>query len=212
MMNREAESLVRSWKSSGLITDKRVLNAILNVDRRIFVLPEYINEAYEDVALPFLRGQTISQPYTVAFMSQALRVFEGAKIFEVGAGSGYHAAVLSFLAGEKGRVFTIEIDPFIARRARDNLKRAGIKNVVVLEGDGSRGYKEEAPFDRVIFTAAPSTVAEEIISQLNEEGIVVAPLRRGVLGEMMVRIIKRKKKLIKENLGWFRFVPLRHSP
>jgi len=150
-----------------------VLAAMEQVPRHLFVPAPQRGDAYRDTALPIGDGQTISQPYIVALMTALLAVGRGAKVLEVGTGSGYHAAVLSRVAGE---VYTIEIVPALAERARSTLGRLGYGNVHVRTGDGYRGWAEQAPFDAILLTAAPREVPAPLLAQLKAGGRLVAPV------------------------------------
>jgi len=199
------QALVRKWK--GVITDKNVIKAFMQVERKDFMTKETEVYAYEDVALPLMHGQTISQPFTVMFMTQALELKKGMKVLEVGAGSGYHAAIISNVIGSKGKLYTTEIIPELADFAKENLEKAHISNAEVIHSDGSLGYKEKAPFDRIIVTAAAPSVPKPLLRQLKKGGILVIPV--GVDAQEMMKIKKLNGKLKKENLGMFRFVPMR---
>ncbi|MBI5872068.1 protein-L-isoaspartate(D-aspartate) O-methyltransferase [archaeon] len=208
----EKEKLADYWKNSGLIRDERVIRAFMKVKREQFVLKEQANNAYLDIALPIIEGQTISQPSTVMIMSQALEVCSGMKVLEIGAGSGYQAAILSLLVGRKGKVYTTEISHALVEFAKNNLRE--YKNVEVIETDGSSGLKKHASYHRIIVTAAAPSVPEELIKQLKNGGILVIPV-----GDLYMQNILKVRKLRKaanakeayttENLGNFMFVPLR---
>ncbi|MBI2565202.1 protein-L-isoaspartate(D-aspartate) O-methyltransferase [Candidatus Woesearchaeota archaeon] len=203
----DKEQLVDYWKKSGTITNKEVLNAFLSVKRENFVLEEYAEDVYEDVPLLIHEAQTISQPTTVAIMLQALEVKKGMKILEIGTGSGYNAALLGKLAGSKGSVITIEIHESLVEFAKENLKKEKITNVCVIKSDGSEGYSEESPYDRIICTAAAPKIPEALIKQLKVEGILIIPV--GPLsGQHMLKLTKTKKGLEQEEIGDFIFVPL----
>jgi protein-L-isoaspartate(D-aspartate) O-methyltransferase len=159
------------------LTDARVLKAMRDVDRRLFVPGNISHLAYNDSALPIGRGQTISQPYIVAYMAQKLSIGESHKVLEIGTGCGYNAAVLSKLAA---KVYSIEIINWLADVARSNLARAGVANVLLKLGDGSEGWPEEAPFDRIILTAAPPRIPSALINQLREGGKLIAPVKNHV--------------------------------
>jgi protein-L-isoaspartate(D-aspartate) O-methyltransferase len=197
--------LIEIWESSRLITDKRVLDAFRRVPRERFVLKEFRDDAYDDVPLPILEDQTISQPTTVMLMLQALEVHPGMKVLEIGAGSGYNAALLSLLAGPEGKVYTTEIIPELAKFAKANLKAC--KNVAVLEHDGSLGYSKAAPYDRIICTAGAPEVPKTWISQLADDGILLCPVGP-IDNQRLIRYRKIKGKFLSESLGDFRFVPL----
>ncbi|HEX4952010.1 MAG TPA: protein-L-isoaspartate(D-aspartate) O-methyltransferase [Thermoanaerobaculia bacterium] len=155
------------------ISDSRVLAAMGEVPRQLFVPEEHQPQAYADDSLSIgSSGQTIHQPYLVAQMTSLLELDRGAKVLEIGTGSGYHSAVLSKLARQ---VFTIEIDPAVGKLAQRNLKAAGCKNVHAKIGDGYLGWPEEAPFDSIILTTAPPRVPQPLIDQLRVGGIMVLP-------------------------------------
>lgn len=204
-MLSKKKALLDYLKSSVLKTPS-IIRAFEKVPREKFVLPEYRKWAYVDEPLPILAGQTISQPYTVAVMTEALEPQPGQRILEVGAGSGYQAALLSEIVGPKGKVFTIERIPELYEFAKRNLTK--YKNVKVILGDGSKGLPEEPPFDRIIITAAAPKIPEKLFGQLKEAGIMVVPVGSSWAGQKMLVVQKvRGKKQIK-NLGYFVFVPL----
>ncbi|MBW2968659.1 protein-L-isoaspartate(D-aspartate) O-methyltransferase [Candidatus Woesearchaeota archaeon] len=202
-MNKK--KLIDQWTKLKIITNKRVLSAFKKIKREDFVVKEFIKDAYEDVPLPILQHQTISQPTTVVIMLQALDVRLGMKILEIGAGSGYNAALLSILVGKNGKVYTTEIVPELAEFAKDNLKK--FKNVEVHESDGSYGLPKLGKFDRIICTAAAKTIPKPLINQLKEGGIIVIPVGPKY-GQKMIKGIKYKGKLDTDSLGNFMFVPL----
>lgn len=186
------------------IKDERVLNAMRNVPRHLFV-PEYIrHSAYDDMALPIGEDQTISQPYMVAVMTELLELKGDEKVLEIGTGSGYQAAVLAELAGE---VYTIERIPELADRARKKLADNGYDNAHVTVSDGTKGLEDAAPFDRIIITAATPKIPEPIINQLKEGGIVVAPVGER-FSQMLIKGRKEKGILIEEYHTPCVFVPL----
>jgi protein-L-isoaspartate(D-aspartate) O-methyltransferase len=158
------------------ISDARVLAAIGAVPRHEFVRPEDRGRAYTDQALPIAGGQTISQPYVVALMTQMLELRGDERVLEVGTGSGFQAAVLAQMARE---VYTIEIDAGLAASARERLRTLGYANVQVRQGDGFYGWEEAAPFDAVIVTAAAPRVPERLLAQLKPDGVLVLPLAEG---------------------------------
>ncbi|HRC85589.1 MAG TPA: protein-L-isoaspartate(D-aspartate) O-methyltransferase [Thermoanaerobaculia bacterium] len=154
------------------IDDQAVLSAMGAVPRQLFVPAELVSEAYADLAIPFGKGQSIHQPYLVALMTSLLELDRGAKVLEIGTGSGYHTAVLAKLAFQ---VFSIEIDADTAALARKNLAAAGVKNAHVRTGDGYQGWPEEEPFDAIILTAAPPRVPQPLLDQLRVKGKMVLP-------------------------------------
>lgn len=197
------ERLIKYWLKLGI--DKKVISAFKKVPREEFVLKKYKKETYEDIALPIKAGQTISQPTTVIFMLNALELKKGMKVLEVGAGSGYNAALISCIV-KNGFVYTTEIIKELVRFARDNLKK--YKNVKVLNVDGSKGYSKEKPYDRIIITAGCPEIPKVLVEQLKENGIIVAPVG-DVHVQKLIKCRKVKGKLVCEDLGDFRFVPLR---
>lgn len=205
------DELIEYWKREKIITDKNVIAAFKAIKREIFVLHNMKEESYLDIPLPIGYGQTISQPTTIAIMTQALELRKGIRVLEIGAGSGYQAALIGYIVGIKGKVFTAEIVPQLADFARKNLKKAGIKNVTVLNIDGSNGYAKEMPYDRIIFTAATPETPKHLLLQLKKGGILLAPVGP-LYNQQLLKIKKRDaagKKIDIENLGDFIFVPLR---
>ncbi len=188
------------------IKDKKVLEAIKNVPRDKFVLKEFKKMAYEDQALPIISSQSISQPYTVAFMLQNLELKEKDKVLEVGSGSGWNSALISCIT--KSKVFSIEFNKGVAEFAKSNLKKAKIKNVEIIIGDGNKGYEKESPYDKIIVTAACSRMPFDLIKQLKNNGILLAPIG-SLIEQDLFKIIKRDDEIEKENLGSFIFVPLK---
>jgi protein-L-isoaspartate(D-aspartate) O-methyltransferase len=205
---RTRDRLVQRLREQG-ITNLAVLDRIRNVPRHIFVDEALGSRAYEDTALPIGFGQTISQPYIVARMTEALLEAGPAdRVLEVGTGCGYQTAILAPLVG---RVFTIErIEPLLAR-ARERLKELGIRNVRFRHGDGALGWKAHAPYDGILVAAAPLTVPEALISQLRAGGRLIVPV--GPEGEQeLVRFTRREQRLERESLGAVAFVPLVGGP
>ena len=186
------------------ISDPRVLDAMEHVDRRLFVDPADRELAFDDHPLPIACGQTISQPYIVAYMAQALALEGPETVLEIGAGSGYGAAVLGYLANS---VHAVEIHPALVRTARSNLAAAGVTNVEVHEGDGHRGWPDAAPFDAIVLTAAPPEVPAPLRQQLREGGRLLAPVGAGSQELRLYRC--RDGKLREESaLLPVRFVPM----
>ena len=189
------------------IRDPRVLDAMTRVPRHAFVPAAGRDEAYGDHPLPIGHGQTISQPYIVAFMSEALRLEPGHRVLEIGTGSGYQAAVLGELAGE---VYTIEIIPELAERARKTLGENGSANVTVRTGNGYLGWPEHAPYDRIMVTAAPDDVPPALVEQLKVGGLMAIPVGVGV---QELRILRRTSAGL-ETIDTLpvRFVPMTGKP
>ncbi|HUW23144.1 MAG TPA: protein-L-isoaspartate(D-aspartate) O-methyltransferase [bacterium] len=187
------------------IKDKRVLEVMERVPRHEFVPEEYRAFAYEDSPLPIGEGQTISQPYIVALMTECLNLEGEEKVLEVGTGSGYQAAILSELAKE---VYTIEIVGPLAERAEELLKNLGYRNVKVRCGDGYLGWEEYAPFDGIIVTCAPEHIPQPLIDQLAEGGRMVIPVGETQFPQVLKLVEKREGKVTMRNVVPVRFVPM----
>ena len=202
--NKLRQRMVQELQQKG-IREKRILHALGRIPREHFVLEQYRDNAYEDIALPSVANQTISQPYTVAFMLELLEVKPKMKILEIGTGSGYNAALLSLLV-YPGKVFTCEINKQVYEFGRKNLEP--YKNIYVFLRDGSKGMDDLAPFDRIIITAAASEIPPKLIEQLRDPGILIAPVGSSQ-HQNMIRLGKYKKKTYIEEFGDFMFVPLK---
>ena len=188
------------------VRDRRVLDALRRVPRHEFVPPELAEEAYSDSPLPIGFGQTISQPYIVGYMTELLRLEPDQKVLEIGTGSGYQAAVLSLIAGE---VYSIEIVEPLGLEARERLKRMGYRNIHVRIGDGYQGWPEQAPFDRIILTAAPPEIPQALIDQLAPGGRLVAPVGPGYGAQEIVIVDKDRKGQVHRRVDLpVRFVPM----
>ena len=196
--------LIMSLRQKG-ITDTSVLSAIERVPRENFVLSQFTGQAYEDSAWPIEEGQTISEPYVVAFMTQALKNNHDLKVLEIGTGSGYQAAILSKLYR---RVFTIERYKSLLRIAEERFHQCKIHNVITRLNDGFNGWPEQAPFDRIIVTAAAESIPPNLKNQLSENGILIIPIGFENRKQQIIRVIKKENTFIEENLLSVRFVPL----
>lgn len=187
------------------VRDERVLEAMRTVPRHLFVPEAYVPMAYADYPLAIGEGQTISQPYIVAFMTEQLELEPGARVLEIGTGSGYQAAILAEIAAE---VYTIEIIPVLGERAREVLERLGYENVHVRIGDGHKGWPEKAPFDAVIVTCAPEKIPSALVEQLREGGRIIIPVGESGSVQELVRGRKEDGRLITSDVLPVRFVPM----
>jgi len=187
------------------ITSDVVLNAMRNVPRHLFVSENSQSSAYIDSPLPIGFGQTISQPYIAAFMTEQLKLAPRMKILEIGTGSGYQAAILGYLGCE---VYTIELLSELADRAKKVLAALDFDNVKVKQGNGYMGWQEEAPFDAIIVTAAPERIPEKLVEQLKEGGKMIIPVGEIYSVQTLKLITKKDKEVVEENLLSVRFVPM----
>jgi len=187
------------------IKDKRVINAMLTIPRHLFVPEEALwSQAYSDFPLPIGEKQTISQPYIVALMTEALELKGSERVLEIGTGSGYQTAILSMLAE---KVYSIERISTLAARARKVLDSINCSNVVIKIGDGTLGWPEEAPFDAILTTAAAPEIPKCYIDQLKIGGRLIIPVG-DVYSQVLVKVIKTKDGIIKQDMGGCRFVKL----
>jgi protein-L-isoaspartate(D-aspartate) O-methyltransferase len=201
------ERMVDTQLRSRDVQDAAVLRAMRRVPRHLFVPDDMRPNAYDDRPLPIGRGQTISQPYIVAYMTQALQLQPSHKVLEIGTGSGYQAAVLAELVKQ---VYSMEIVPELAEGARRALAQAGYHNVEVRTGDGYLGWPERAPFDRIIVTAAPPEIPQTLVNQLAADGIMVVPV--GTSYQEIVIITKTAAGVTERRTIEVRFVPMVSKP
>ena len=195
------QQLLADWRG---ISNPAVLKAMASVPRHEFVPRELRHHAYDDNPLPIGHGQTISQPYVVAFMTEQLAPRMTDRVLEIGTGSGYQAAILAVLVNQ---VYSIEIVEALARRAEDDLRRLGYRNVQVRHGDGYQGWPEAAPFDAIIVTCAPDHVPQALVDQLKDGGRMVIPV--GEFGDQNLFLLrKRGNRLEREAILPVRFVPM----
>jgi protein-L-isoaspartate(D-aspartate) O-methyltransferase len=166
-------ALIKKWRDQGLVNDQKVLEAFVEIQRERFMPSAFESKAYDDVPVGIGFGQTISQPFTVLAMIELLNLEKTDKVLEIGAGSGYQAAILSQLANQ---VYTLEIIPELVEMAQGNLAVAKIDNVEVVQWDGSQGYGKEAPYDKIIVSSACREIPKDLVAQLKEGGIIVAPV------------------------------------
>jgi len=197
------EKMVETQIKARGVKDPRVLSVLRKVERHRFVPERYLDSAYSDQPLPIGEGQTISQPYIVALMTELLELNGNEKVLEIGTGSGYQAAILAELAKE---VYTIEIVESLASAAKERLSELGYQNIKVKAGDGYLGWPEAAPFDAIIVTAAPDHIPKPLIDQLKEGGRMVVPV--GSHAQELIKIVKRSGKMETTNVIPVLFVPM----
>ncbi len=186
------------------IDDQRVLNAMRKVERHLFVPPDQTSKAYGDYPLPIGFGQTISQPFIVAFMTNALDIAPGSKVLEIGTGSGYQAAILAELCDS---VFTVEIIPGLAEKARNLLTVLGYRNIRVKIGDGYQGWAQHAPYQAIIVTCSPTHIPVPLVDQLDEGGKLIIPVGERYEQELVI-LIKKEGRLKQQAVLPVRFVPM----
>lgn len=196
--------LIMELRRSGVV-DTRVLSAIERVPRELFVPAPFLDQAYENTALPIGQGQTVSQPLIVALMTQALEVGERQKVLEIGTGSGYQAAVLAKLCR---RVYTVERHKPLLVEAEQRFRALHVHNITAICGDGTRGWPEQAPFDRILVTAAATDIPANLLDQLSDDGVMVLPVGNQGAEQVIVRVRKVAGRPHAENLFPVRFVPL----
>ena len=200
------ERMVREQIAGRGILSGPLLDAFRHVPREVFVAPELGHQAYEDHPLPIEAGQTISQPYIVALMIDAAGIKPGDRVLEVGAGSGYAAAVMSRIADE---VIAIERKPELAAVASKRVERLGYGNVTIVEGDGTRGCPDRAPYDAILAAASGSHVPQPLVDQLVDSGRLVMPVGSQAWAQKLVKLTRLADGTTeRENLGDVRFVPL----
>ncbi|MDR2570252.1 MAG: protein-L-isoaspartate(D-aspartate) O-methyltransferase [Oscillospiraceae bacterium] len=187
------------------ITSPTVLDAMRNVPRHLFIPEDMRSSAYADSPLPIGAGQTISQPYIVAYMTEQLEPIQGMKVLEIGTGSGYQAAILDYLGC---KVYTIELLKEHAERTSKLLAEQGCENVFVRNGNGYKGWPEEAPFDAIIVTAAPDSIPSALIEQLKEDGNMIIPVGEAHAVQSLKRLTKKSDGYITKELLLVRFVPM----
>ncbi len=202
----ERQSMVTQQISARGITDRATLQALRKVPRHLFVPASQASEAYSDSPLPIGYGQTISQPFIVAYMTELVRPAKGKNVLEVGTGSGYQAAVLAEIVDT---VYTIEIVPELAREVAAKLNMLDYKNVVTKYGDGYKGWPEHAPFDIIIVTAAADHIPQPLKDQLAEGGRLVMPVGQQASVQYLILLTKRRGKITEQRLEPVRFVPLK---
>lgn len=203
---KERENMVEYQIKRRGVTNKVVLKALLEVERHNFVIDKYQKDSYADSPLPIGYKQTISQPYIVGLMTELINPMTSDKVLEIGTGSGYQTAIIGKLVKN---VYSIEIIKELAERSRNILNKLGYKNISIKHGDGYKGWQEYAPFDKIIVTAAPETIPENLIKQLKVGGLMVIPVGKGIQELLLIR--KEKNKIISKRIINVRFVPMVNS-
>jgi protein-L-isoaspartate(D-aspartate) O-methyltransferase len=203
---QKLDDLITVMKKSGFLNDKKIELAIRKTPRHEFVPLSFKEKAYDDSPLPIMNNQTISQPSVVSRMTEWLDIKEGQKILEVGSGSGWQTAILACLVG-CGKIYSIERHLELAEFAKKNLNKLGIPNVKIILGDGSLGFPEESPFDRIIITAACKKIPDSLLEQLSIDGLLIAPV--GGYLQSLVLLTKTSKGIVEiKNQPGYVFVPL----
>jgi protein-L-isoaspartate(D-aspartate) O-methyltransferase len=198
--------LIIYLKNSKFLTDEKVESALQNIPRHEFVPESELEYAYDNEPLPIMKNQTISQPGVVTRMTEWLDVKNGQNILEIGTGSGWQSAILSYLVGS-GTIYSIERHPELAKFAQENLKKLKIDNVHVILGDGTLGYSQASPYDRIIITAACTEIPLPLLDQLSENGLIIAPV--GGSSQSLVLLQKTSKGIVEiKNQSKYVFVPL----
>jgi len=203
------QRLVESLRRSGYISRPDVVEAMMSVRRHLFVPARHSTDAYADHPLDIGEGQTISAPHMVGIMAEQLDMHKGNNVLEVGAGSGYHAAVAAHIVGPRGHVYTVERIDSLAEMARANIERAGYSSVVtVVAGDGSLGLPEHAPYDRIFVACAAPEIPAPLVQQLKEGGKMLVPVGTSHFGQDLMMVEKKNGRAVKSDLGGCVFVPL----
>lgn len=200
------DDLIKTIKDYGFLTNEKVESAFRAIPRHEFVVPSELDRAYYNEPLSIMNNQTISQPGVVSRMTEWLDIKDGQKILEIGTGSGWQTAILSYMVGN-GTVYSIERHSELVNFARENLEKLGIDNVHVILGDGSLGYPEKSPYDRIIITAACTEIPLPLLEQLGENGLIIAPV--GDSSQSMILLQKKSGKIVEiKNESNYIFVPL----
>jgi protein-L-isoaspartate(D-aspartate) O-methyltransferase len=207
--DKAREKMVKEQIIARGISDKSVIAAMRKVPRHLFVPGEYMSDSYDDSPLPIGYGQTISQPYIVALMTEAVKPGKGKRILEIGTGSGYQAAILAEICDT---VYTIEIVPELADQSAALFKKTGYSNVISKYGDGYQGWPEYAPFDIIVVTAAPREIPRPLIDQLADNGRMVVPVGPPSAVQELILVEKTHGVIVQSRISFVRFVPFKRLP
>lgn len=209
-LRKARQEMVNHLKRQKLVTTEKLSEAMLTIPRHLFVPSTHQRSAYIDSPLSIGEGQTISAPHMNAMMCEYLDLKEGQKVLEIGTGSGYHAALLSHCVGDSGFVYTVERIPSLAKSSSEKYQKFNFTNVQVIHSDGTLGYSEKAPYDRILVTAAAPKIPDELMKQLSPDGgILCIPVAAGFsYGQNLLVITKNGDKIDKKNVCSVVFVPL----
>lgn len=208
-LEEENAALIESFVALGILRTKRIIDAFQRMPRHLFVPKEHMKYAYNDIALPSMKDQTISQPYTVAVMLEALSPDIGDNVLDIGSGTGWTSCLLAEIVGKKGKVTGIEIEPKLVEFSEKNIAKTGLKNVDIFCGDGRKGYPNNAPYNCVLINAACDSVPELVVAQIKSSGRIVAPINSGSCQEMTLLQKVAENQFTRTNLGNYVFVKLK---
>lgn len=208
-LDEQNKALIESLVSLGVLETGRIIDAFLDVPRHLFVPKRYLSRAYDDVALPSLGGQTISQPYTVATMLEALSPDPGDNVLDIGSGTGWTTCLLGSIVGKKGKITGIELDPELYEFAKKNITKVNVENIELVLGDARRGYPKNATYHCVLINAACDSVPEDVKDQTKMGGRIVAPINANGNQKMILFQKVGDDRFTETNLGNFVFVRLK---
>lgn len=206
--NKANEEMILFLMSQGVLKSKRLIEAFRRTPRHLFVKETDAPLAYRDIPLQLIKEETISQPSTVALMLELLELKEGDHVMEIGAGSGWNAALISNCVGSKGEVYTLEIDRDLTKMAEANIAKLNLHNIHIINKDGSNGHEADAPYDKIIYTASTKAVPDSVLKQLKVGGLLIAPIG-GTFVQVLTLLRKTDEKKIESTpIGYFQFKPM----
>jgi len=209
-LDRANQTFVDSLVSGGVLKSRRIIEAFRKLPRHLFVRGDLVSLAYYDAPIPLTGNSTVSQPSTVAAMLELIEPKEGDRFLEIGTGSGWNAALISYCVGRKGSVVTLEIDGNLCRLANENLERFGIDNVRVICTDGADGYADCSPYSKIIYTVATDRIPDSVIGQLEVKGLLVAPVGADFIQTMTLVKKLGKNRIESKSFGGYQFVHMMH--